>query len=478
MANVYVRSGAGGAGTGADWANAYTTLSAALAAKSAGDDFWVSEDHAESTAAAITLTSPGTAASPCRIICVDHTGTVPPVSADLRTTATVTTTGASNISYAGVAYVYGVTFTAGDGANLGRHQMTGAALVWYFDTSKIVVGNTNASGGINFGATGQTKIVFRNTTTKFGATGQGFISGMGGVFEWRDTAAAIDSAGSAPTTLFIPLDTRGTLAWVHGVDLSHLGSGNNLVSVATGLAADFLFENCKLGSSVAIVTGTPAGHGSPIVRVTNCDSADTNYRYAKHTYQGAITSETTIVRTGGASDGTTPISRKMISTANAKFYAPLESDPIIYWNETLGSITVTVPVLTDNVTLTNRDAWVEVEYLGTSGFPLSLTSSDAAADPLATAANQTTDATSTWTTTGIGTPVKQELSVTFTPAEKGLIRARVMLARASTTMYVDPLILVSSGRQYQASGLYLNEAVQAGGGGLLTNPSMGGGMRG
>ena len=31
--------------------------------------------------------SPGTAASPCRIICVNRAGTVPPVSADLRATA-------------------------------------------------------------------------------------------------------------------------------------------------------------------------------------------------------------------------------------------------------------------------------------------------------------------------------------------------------------------------------------------------------
>jgi hypothetical protein len=63
MANVYVYSGAAGAGTGADWTNAYTTLTAALAAKAAGDDFWVAHDHAETQASALTLTSPGTPAS-------------------------------------------------------------------------------------------------------------------------------------------------------------------------------------------------------------------------------------------------------------------------------------------------------------------------------------------------------------------------------------------------------------------------------
>ena len=49
------RSVAAGAGTGADWANAYTTLSAAFTAKAAGDVFFVSEDHAETGAVALNI---------------------------------------------------------------------------------------------------------------------------------------------------------------------------------------------------------------------------------------------------------------------------------------------------------------------------------------------------------------------------------------------------------------------------------------
>src|SRR3990167_3028291 len=101
MANVYVRSGAAGAGTGADWGNAYTTLAAALGAKAAGDDFWVADDHAETQASALTAVAPGTSASPNRIICVDRAGSVPPVSADLRTSATISTTGNNGIALQG-----------------------------------------------------------------------------------------------------------------------------------------------------------------------------------------------------------------------------------------------------------------------------------------------------------------------------------------------------------------------------------------
>lgn len=166
------------------------------------------------------------------------------------------------------------------------------------------------------------------------------------------------------------------------------------------------------------------------------------------------------MRTGGASDGTTPISRRMVSTANSKFFSPLVLGPISVWNDTIGSsLTATVEIVTDNVTLTDAECWLEVEYLGTSGFPLSLCVSDRSANILATPANQTTSS-ATWTTTGLTTPVRQALSVSFTPQEKGPIQARVMLARASTTVYVCPKIDIngaSTSIQYQAGTLYLNE---------------------
>lgn len=176
----------------------------------------------------------------------------------------------------------------------------------------------------------------------------------------------------------------------------------------------------------------------------NCDATDTNYRLWEETYAGSTKQETTVVRTGGASDGTTPLSWRLASNTLAEYPTLVHESPeIVRWNETIGSaITATIEILTDNVTLTDAECWLEVQYLGTSGFPLSLFISDAKADILATAANQTTS-TEAWTTTGIGTPVKQKLSVTFTPQEKGFIHAVVKLAKPSTTVYVDPELTVT-----------------------------------
>src|SRR5688572_7851775 len=115
MANIYVRSAAAGVADGTSWTDAYVTLKAACeaAGTAAGDDFWVAGDHAETTAAALTITCKGTLAAPSRIVCVSHTGTVPPVSADLLATATVTTTGNSALTLSGCAYVYGIIFSCG-----------------------------------------------------------------------------------------------------------------------------------------------------------------------------------------------------------------------------------------------------------------------------------------------------------------------------------------------------------------------------
>lgn len=461
MAVIYLSSVDGNnADDGSTWALAKATLAAALTAAGAGGTVYMDNAHAETQASTITLSSPGTAASPTRVLCVSRASGEPPTT--LATTGTVSATGASNILYGGYAYFYGFKLRSGSGASTGSVTFTANADTDItLEDCGIVLNNTSSSSRVIFGynLAGQ-NFRFRliNTPITFGAVGQAIRQDQG-YWEWLNTPSAI--VGSVPTVLFSFASFGGAAKFI-GVDLSAAGAGKSILSsTADGMTRMDIID-CKLGTSVSILSGAFSVDPNDGVTVINCDSADTNYRYYKSQWPGDITHETTIVRTGGATDGTTAISRKMVTTANSNWHRPLESDWMYFWNETTGSsVTVSVPVITDNVTLTDAEAWIEVEYLGTSGFPLGSFANDRATDILATPANQTTDGSSTWTTTGLTTPVKQTLSKAVTPQEKGVLRARVVLAKASTTMYFDPLILAGSGRQFQAGDTYANEAAAA-----------------
>src|SRR4029077_14667238 len=437
MANVYIRSGAAGAGTGADWANAYTTLAAGFSAKAAGGSFWVSEDHAETTASPITLTSPGLTATPCFVYCVDHLGSVPPVSADLATTATISTTGANNITIAGQsAYYYGIKFQAGSAANAANIVLLAASNSYRnFKACWFVLNNTFNGSTFQFtssGGTGGTYILLDGCRFTFGDVGQNFSSNVqDGICIFR--GGVVDGTG-IPSILIVSALPVTTF---EGVDLSAFGSGKTLV-VATGILAFVTFKDCRLGAAVT-VSQTPNTTQQTVI-VSRSDSSATNYRIEKYHYTGVQTVERTIVRSGGASDGTTAISWKLTTTANSKWVLPLEAIPIVIWNDTVGSsITVTVYGIWGGGAVPNNDnIWIDCEYLGASSNPQGSFISAGKADNLASGTALASDS-STWG----GSTTKFKISATFTPQQKGTIYIYVKAALASSTFYIDPEAVVS-----------------------------------
>lgn len=444
MATIYLRSTDGNdSDDGSTWALAKATLAAALTAAGAGGTVYVSQSHAETQASAMTLASPGTAGSVTRVLCGNDSAE-PPTS--LATTATVTTSGTSSISFAGFCYCYGITF------NCGTSSTSSSALInftsaspwwWKLESCSLTLSTTGSGARIRIGvastSTDDNLLEMVSTNAQFGAKGQGF-SAVSGKWIWDRGSI---SGSTYPTSLIYTSSNMGIQAVLHGLDLSVLGSGNSLVTSGSGTHTIKILS-CKLGSSVSVLAATAIqGQGATQVLLDNCDSSDTNYRMEHYKYQGSIKTETSKIRSGGASDGTTPISWNMTSLAGATFVSPLESPPISIWNETTGSSkTVTVEIAQDSAAtaLNDDEIWLEVEYLGTSGYPISSIASDRKANILSSAAAQTTSSV-TWN--NMTNPTKQKLEVSFTPQEKGLFTARVMLAKASTTVYVDPLITVS-----------------------------------
>lgn len=339
----------------------------------------------------MTLTSPGTAGNPCFIYCVDHSGTVPPVSADLRTTATVTTTGASSLAMAaGFAYVYGITFNGGTGNNAAAIAVGGSNAAWWsLDTCALARKSTaSATEAIAIGSSigaRRSAVSLNNTTLQFGNTGDS-LAVYNCDFHWRNTASAIAGATLPTTLLGNATGTNATNGSVilEGVDLSALGSGKTLVG-DYGAAKKFFLKDCKLGASVT-VAATPTNQGGAETYVVRSDSAGTNYRNEKYQYMGTQVVETTIIRTGGASDGMTGLSWKLTTTANSKWVLPFEALPIAIWNATTAAnVTATIEGVWNAAALPNNDDfWFELEYLGASGNPQGSFKTGSKADNLAT----------------------------------------------------------------------------------------------
>jgi hypothetical protein len=198
--------------------------------------------------------------------------------------------------------------------------------------------------------------------------------------------------------------------------------------------------DCKLNAALANkvdVTGTTLGCGQFLF--VRCSTTG-NYAIHAEDSTGRVTEETTIVRTGGATDGTTPIAWKIETSARSSYITPLESPPPAIWNDTTGSpVTATVEGIWGGGSVPNDDQiWLDVEYLGDATSPLASFANDSKADILASASGQTSSS-ETWG----GSTTKFKLEVTFTPQKKGWTYSRVKVAPASSISYIDPQVTLS-----------------------------------
>ena len=257
------------------------------------------------------------------------------------------------------------------------------------------VGVGNGIFGFGDGSRPQEVEMF-NTTLSFSGTGQTITSQC--FFHWRNTASAI--LGSAAPTTLISTNSTGQ-STLEGIDLSALGSSTTLVgnnNTSQGAFSVYM-TGCKLGASVivAAAVGLP---GEPETDLVNCDSTGAVYRQERYRAGGNLVASTGVVRTGGASDGVTPISWLLTTTANVTLWwgKPFTSFPISIWNSVTGTNrNVTLYGLWNSASLPNNDQiWVDVEYLGSASSPLASLQSGTKANALATGTALTADSTSVW----------------------------------------------------------------------------------
>jgi hypothetical protein len=231
---------------------------------------------------------------------------------------------------------------------------------------------------------------------------------------------------------------------VEGFDCSSLISSFNFINTPSAIIA-IRVRNIKLPNNWSgQINGNAVIAVGSVYEFMNSDDGDTNYRLRTEQSYGSVIHETTIVKTGGATDGVTPISWQVSSNPKAQWIERFVDTPeIVRWNTTVASpITCAIDIIHDSATaLTNREVWMDIQYLGTSGRPLSLFASTYPPYNAPSTAQAASGAT--WDTTGMTNPNPQLLSTVITAQEAGFIHAKVMLAASSKAIYVDPVIQLS-----------------------------------
>jgi hypothetical protein len=441
MATYYV-SASGDNSDGTTWAKAYTTLVGAYTAQSAaGHTYVVDSTHSES-GASLNLAIPGTIAAPSRVLGATNTGSAV-VAADLvnakggGTGPLFFSTTTSTLTLTGLCYWEGIQFNGGQNSSATGGSITtvgSGTSTW--KNCHFALKTTGGTGTIGMAASSLRKSRWFNCSVELGATTQGILLSAGR-FEWFNTDSAF--SGSDPANGLFSANSGSSLL-VSGVDLSAIDTATAEYFGGTNVVNEALFVNCELS---ATPTNKVIQITSPVARVAfvNCHASG-NYVHEMHQYQGKQEVETTIVRTGGASDGTTPISWKITPTANNEIDAPFDCFPITIWNDVEDvSRTVTIEGIWSHATdePTNNEIWMDVEYLADASTPQGAIASTAPATVLTTATLYDTSA-ETWG--GSTTPFK--MTKAFTPLQKGFVTIRIYVAKASETFYICPKAAIAN----------------------------------
>ena len=447
MTTYYVDSAAGSNTSPYDtWAKAATSLATIAAIDAAGDTVYVASTHSETLGTNPAYSWAGTSAAPVLIICADKTSGAPPTTGATGATIATSNGVALSLAAAGVAYFYGFTFAVGSGGTSNANINPCSANPCVFDTCAFWLNNSGAGSVINLAANGILS-TFSNCTLKFGQALQGLnLGAFGASLTWA--GGSVDPSGTAISKLFSAV-SAGANVRIANVDLSACATSLNLVSTSlTNIVMDFVA--CKTPTSwTGALNSSTGGYGTRI-SAYQCGPTGAGATTALDVMDayGEITSNTTVVMTGGASDGTTQLSWQLATNSQTSLATPLKSEWRAVWVDTTVSKTLTWNYVADtNVAagqgagtgnaFQNNQVWIELLYFGSSTSPLGSYASSAPSTPVA-AASDNSSGSASWTTTGLTTPKTGVCSVTITTGLKGPMLARICVGAASKTIYADP----------------------------------------
>ena len=450
MATIRVYSGTvGGTGDGTSWANAYTTLFAALAAEPDGTDYIVHYQHVENYTGAANRewNFSTTIASPDTCISVDKDN-----SDAYRKGAVVDlNNNAYRMGIGGFVTGYGMQWENGNGGSSFATDMAvcdnhGDEQV-HID-SIFRVHNTSNSGIIAVG-TSDAKVTFYDVEVKF--AGDAYIQLYANKFQWFGGTVTYENASDLPTQLFLPV-VYPMEGHVEGVDLSSAGTSVNIIANSSGAFHHLYLKRCKLAANWAGELCSGRMEMANEVVLENCGNGDLNYSYLRGIPAGEVEHQVDLYASGtvGAkhNGSDVPISHKITSeTYTDVLFVPMYTAILSLFNEVTTSQTFTWEFIhNESALLQDDDVWMMISYLGTSGQPIS-TLKDSAYDDK------------------FGTPNPYATPANITASTKAWDEG--ITARANSTAYsVGDLIKVASntGRVFRCTASTGNSAASEPGG--------------
>lgn len=455
MADYFVKASGSDANDGLSWATAKATLhtatTGALAvATASGDRIFVKYDDAS----VLTGNAQFNAVNHVRVIAVSSTDYTTgtnwsPAVMDGTTGYIGHSSSTFNIITGGAFRVfwYGICFRLSGSGNLqillgntdGAHHEYENCYFWQGSTGAnqfIVLGNAGANQNVY--------IKTINCTFRFGATSQRIQIGSTAEI----VGGLIHASTSKITQLFYhnANSAIGTTV-VSGFDISAIATTVNILSSQNIGAARMQLDNCKLPalwSGAWLATQANLSKAGGAITAFNCSTGDTHYDFAYADSFGVLTAVTTpYFDTGAKYDGANAVCWKIVTTTNCSYYTPFVSPWIEKYHSGTSAITPYLEILrNDSTTAFNNDeVWGEFSVQATSGSVLPVFKNDRKALEASAASQANGAGLTSWTgESGTAWSGKVDSGTSATPAEIGMLRARVYVGATSTTVYVDPFI--------------------------------------
>lgn len=360
---------------------------------------YVADSHAETqSTSSISWSNKGSPSNPIDMICIDKTGNVPPTSsADLKETASVTTTGSNVLQVSSIfRVVYGIIFSAGTSANIQLNLNVDTNNDRNFEKCKFRFGSGVGSGAQVQFARNAGRTVMRDCEFKWSNTGQGIVLGGNAKFE---NCLMADGAGSIPSIL-LQGNASGSHFELEGCDLSTL-SGSTMGHNNSGAGTNFVtFNDCKFPASWTPwqFNGGNSMTGERVV-FNRCSSAGDPVQFTCIERSGTVTHDKAIYRGGGAEAYGTPFSFKAVQTTFASAGAAFTELPVISIpNSTVsGDVSLTCFGIINAASLpTNVEAFMEAWYLASGTDTQATRKSTRVADFVTTPSAYSADTVSGW----------------------------------------------------------------------------------